>query len=75
MSVDACIEEYKILADDIFGHPRMACIRGPIPWLRDKYDGRTIQRAVQSVVSRRTTDDQRNMQVANFNTMPGLCRT
>ncbi len=75
MSVDECIKEYKKLSSDIFGHPRLASVRGPIPWLRDKYDGKTIQRAVEDVVERRMSKEERQSGAGNFNSPLGLCRT
>ena len=75
MSIDKCIDAYRKLAGDIFEHPRLASIRGPIFWPRDKYDGRTIQRAVEEVVNRRMSKSQREIGAGNFNSPPGLCRT
>lgn len=72
MSVKHAMEEYEKLAGDIFGHPRWASVRGPIPWLRDKYDGRTVQRAVEDVVERRMHISEREIGAGGFNSPPGL---
>jgi hypothetical protein len=75
MSVDDCMLEYEKLSDDIFGHPRWASVKGPIPWLRDKYNGETIQKAVEDVISRRMAPEERKAGAGSFNSPPGLCRT
>ena len=75
MSVENCIKEYKTLGEDIFGRPRWASIRGPIPWPRDKYDAKAIQKAVENVVKKRMSPGQRKAGAGNFNSPPGLCRT
>jgi len=75
MSVEDCMSEYEKLSGDIFGHPRWASVRGPIPWLRDKYDGKTIQRAVEDVMNRRMSPAERRFGTGNFSSPPGLCRT
>jgi hypothetical protein len=69
------MQEYEKLAGDIFGNPRIASIRGPVPWLRDKYNGKTIQKAVEDVIDRRMSKSERQVGAGNFNTPPGLCRT
>ncbi|KAI9843047.1 MAG: hypothetical protein M1837_006678 [Sclerophora amabilis] len=57
MPVDDALDEYQTLAGEIFGHPRIASVRpswrGPIPWPRDKYDGRRVVKVVNDVVNRR----------------------
>jgi hypothetical protein len=75
MSVDDCMEEYERLAGDVFGHRRWASVRGPIPWPRDKYDGKRIQRAVEAVMDRRMSPAERTVGAGNFSSPPGLCRT
>ncbi|RDW61321.1 hypothetical protein BP5796_11213 [Coleophoma crateriformis] len=75
MSINSCIEEYRILSGDIFGHPRMAHFRSPIFWPRDKYDGKLIEHAVEKVVHRRMSAAERELGAGNFNSPPGLCRT
>jgi hypothetical protein len=75
MCVDSCIQEYENLAGEIFGHPRIASILGPIPWPREKYDGTIIQSSVQKVINRHTSPKQRELGGTNFNTPPGACRT
>ncbi|KAE9988815.1 hypothetical protein EG328_007419 [Venturia inaequalis] len=75
MSVQDCMEEYERLSGDIFGHPRLASIRGPIPYWRDKYDGEKIQRAVEDVIKRRMSPEERTAGAGSFNCPRGLCRT
>ncbi|TLD38810.1 FabD/lysophospholipase-like protein [Venturia nashicola] len=75
MSVEDCMREYEKLSDDIFGHPRLASVKGPVPWLRDKYNGETIQKAVEDVISRRMSPEERKAGAGTFNSPPGLCRT
>ena len=75
MSIDDSIAEYHNLAGEIFDHPRWASVRGPIPWPRDKYDGKTIQYAVDNVVKRRMSYAERSIGAGNFNSAPGSCRT
>lgn len=75
MSVDACIREYENVGDQIFGHPRLLSIRGPIPFPRNKHSGKSIQEAIDKVVKRHTTVEQRGMYGgAYYDTPPGLCR-
>lgn len=75
MSVQDCMEEYERLSGDIFGHPRLASVRGPIPYWRDKYDGEKIQRAVEDVIKRRMSPEERIAGAGSFNSPRGLCRT
>jgi hypothetical protein len=75
MSVKHCMEEYEILSGDIFGHPRWASVRGPLPALRDKYDGERIQKAVEDVINRRMSEEERTAGAGSFNSPRGLCRT
>lgn len=75
MSVEDCISEYATLSESIFGHPRRASFRGPIPWPRDKYDGNTIRQAVVDVIDRRMSPAERKAGAGNFNSPPGQCRT
>jgi hypothetical protein len=75
MSVDDCITEYHTLTGDIFDHPRWASVRGPLFWPRDKYDGKRIQNAVENVVCRHMSEDERAIGAGTFRSPPGLCRT
>ena len=73
MNIDDCIEEYETLGGEIFGHPRIASIRGPIPAFRDKYDGAQLKRVVEKVVSRRL--DNTPGEVAYFSSHQSICKT
>jgi hypothetical protein len=53
----------------------LAHYRSPIFWPREKYNGRSIERAVEKVVSRRMLKTERQVGAGNFNSPPGLCRT
>ncbi|KAH0544750.1 hypothetical protein FGG08_001117 [Glutinoglossum americanum] len=53
MNINDCITEYETLGDQVFGHPRIASIRGPIPAFREKYDCTRLKRVVEGVVRRR----------------------
>src|ERR1700760_999716 len=75
MSVNDCIAEYKALCETVFGHRRLASIKGPFPWPRDKYDDRALQKAIDDVVMRRLSSNQRQVGGVNFNSPPGLCKT
>jgi hypothetical protein len=75
MSVKHCMEEYEILSGNIFGHPRWASVRGPLPALRDKYNGERIQKAVEDVINRRMSEEERMAGAGSFNSPRGLCRT
>ncbi|KAH0537476.1 hypothetical protein FGG08_005739 [Glutinoglossum americanum] len=73
MNIDDCIEEYEMLGGEVFGHPRIASIRGPIPAFRDKYDGAQVKRVVERVVSRRL--DIPPGEVAYFSSRQSICKT
>jgi hypothetical protein len=75
MPVVDCISEYKSLSQVVFGNPRIASVRGPLFWPRDKYDEKALQRAVEDVVLRRLSTSQRRIGGANFNSSPELCKT
>jgi hypothetical protein len=53
MPIDDCIEEYTEMGGRIFGSPRLFSLRGPIPWKREKYDDKELERAVRDVDRRR----------------------
>jgi hypothetical protein len=75
MSAEESIAEYQTLSAEIFSSPRWASVRGPVPWPRDKYNGKTIQNAVDNVVKRRMSPNERSIGAGNFNSPPGACRT
>ena len=49
MTVDDCIEEYKVLGDKIFAHPRPMAIGG-IPWPR--FSAKVLKSVIRDVTSR-----------------------
>ena len=49
MTVDDCIEEYKSLGEQIFGHPRRMAIGG-FPWHR--YSAKVLEKVIRGVTSR-----------------------
>jgi hypothetical protein len=75
MGIDECLKEYEDLGGRIFNNPRWASIRGPIPALRDKYDGAQLQRIIEEVVARRLPPKQLKVGGGNFNCAKELCRT
>jgi hypothetical protein len=75
MGIDECIEEYEKFGGDIFGHPRWASIRGPVPFPRDKYSGQRLQKVVEEVVARRLPPGQLLVGAGNFSSAPALCKT
>ncbi|OCL08373.1 FabD/lysophospholipase-like protein [Glonium stellatum] len=75
MGIDECIEEYEKFGGEIFGHPRWASIRGPIPFLRDKYSGERLQNVIEDVVARRLPPHQLLVGAGNFSSAPALCKT
>jgi hypothetical protein len=75
MGVDECLAEYENLAGEVFGRPRFFSYRGPLPALRNKYDGATMQRVVENVVTRRLTAAQVDIGGDNFSSPARLCKT
>lgn len=76
MGVDECLEEYRNLGGDIFGHPRWFSMRGPLLFPgREKYDGRRLQAAVEKVVERRSSPAQKAVGAGNFGSAKELCKT
>lgn len=55
MTVDDCIEEYKTLGKEIFGHPRRMA-RGGFPWHR--FNARTLEGVIRDVTSRHNVNDE-----------------
>ncbi|RAL64837.1 hypothetical protein DID88_001433 [Monilinia fructigena] len=53
MNIDDCIQEYENLGKEVFGYPRHFSIRGPIPFNREKYDHRKLEKVIKDVVERR----------------------
>lgn len=54
MSIDDCITEYETLGHKVFAHPRWFHFRSPLFWLRDKYDHRSLEKAIRDVIDRRS---------------------
>ena len=76
MTVDECIENFTKYANEIFGHPRIFSIRGPLPYPRAKYDSKTLDKAVQTVVNEYEQDKGRSIWRKNtFAAMDDHCKT
>ncbi|MCJ1342317.1 hypothetical protein MMC31_000499, partial [Peltigera leucophlebia] len=54
MSIDDCIAEYETLGPRVFAHPRLFHLRSPLFWPRDKYDHRSLEKAIRDVINRRS---------------------
>lgn len=54
MSIDDCIAEYETLGPKVFAHPRWLHLRSPLFWPRDKYDHRSLEKAIREVIDRRS---------------------
>lgn len=54
MSIDDCIVEYETLGPKVFAHPRWFHLRTPLFWPRDKYDHRSLEKAIRGVIDRRS---------------------
>lgn len=54
MSIDDCITEYETLGPKVFAHPRWLHLRSPLFWPRDKYDHRSLEKAIKEVIDRRS---------------------
>jgi len=49
LTVDQCLEEYKIIGEAIFAHPRKVHVKNKL-WLCSKFDWRNVERAMTQVV-------------------------
>ena len=54
MSIDDCIAEYETLGLKVFAHPRWFHLRSPLFWPRDKYDHRSLEKAIKDVINGRS---------------------
>lgn len=54
MSIDDCIAEYETLGPKVFAQSRWFHLRTPLFWPRDKYDHRSLEKAIREVVDRRS---------------------
>lgn len=54
MSIDDCITEYENLGPKVFAHPRRFHFRSPLFWPREKYDHRSLEKAIKEVIKRRS---------------------
>ncbi|KAH7317221.1 acyl transferase/acyl hydrolase/lysophospholipase, partial [Rhexocercosporidium sp. MPI-PUGE-AT-0058] len=78
MSIDECIDAYRTLGEEVFRKPRLASIRGPIPWLRPKFSHMKLEGVLHGIV-------QRHSGLASplgpapgnqpFRSPPGFCQT
>lgn len=73
MTVEDCVTAYETLADGVFGHPRYLHIKKP-PWIpRDKYDHKTLEKAIKEIVG---GNDHLGDREARFpQPCPDMCRT
>lgn len=55
MSIDDCIDEYETLGPKVFAHPRWFHLKSPLFWPRDKYDHRSLEKAIREVIDRRSS--------------------
>ena len=54
MNVDDCIEEYRTLGKEVFGHSRLFHLRSfPCFWPREKYNHKTLEGVIQGLIDRR----------------------
>lgn len=75
MGIDQCLEEYETFGGEIFGHPRWFSMRGPLPSLKEKYDGRRLRKAVEDVVEHRSSPEQKAVGAGYFGSAKELCKT
>ncbi|MCJ1349383.1 hypothetical protein MMC31_007623 [Peltigera leucophlebia] len=54
MSIDDCITEYETLGPKVFAHPRPFHLRTLRFWPCDKYDHRSLEKAIREVIDRRS---------------------
>ncbi len=63
-------------ATEVFSHPRVFSLRGPIPWLRPKYDRRTLEKAIRTVVKQYESDKNGSMwRRSTFAAFEDHCKT
>lgn len=73
MTIEECIDTYEILADRIFGNPRLFHIRRP-PWIpRDKYDHQPLEEVIREIVRERSPWGKTNTLFRQPN--EDMCRT
>jgi len=76
MTVDECIENFIKYAHEIFSHPRIFSIKGPIFWPRAKYNSQALERAVNAVVKQYEQDKDGSIWRRNsFAAVDDHCKT
>jgi hypothetical protein len=75
MNVEDCLLEYKTLGERIFGSPRMVSVRGPIPWLREKFSDKKLETVVKEFIERRAIVEPGEMAEHMFRSDEKRCRT
>jgi hypothetical protein len=82
MSVDEALDRYECLAGDIFGHPRLFSIRGPLPWWRPKHGSRRFENVLRKVIEEKQGREGAQQvrsgvfsRDPTFNSEPLMCRT
>ncbi|KAA8568084.1 hypothetical protein EYC84_008495 [Monilinia fructicola] len=74
MNIDDCIQEYENLGKEVFAHPRIFSIRGPIPFKRGKFDHRKLEKVIKDVVERRRLEGDQIAETM-YPSNPDRCRT
>ena len=75
LSVPDAMEEFIQIMEDVFGHPRLGSMRGPIPWLQGKYSQKRLGKAVKDMTYRQLRRAEAMVGAGSFQSLPGLCRT
>ena len=70
MTVDECLETYRDLAGEVFGHPRLLHFRNSL-WPKDKYDSKNLESIIERVVEQREGSGSAIFPQRNEN----MCRT
>jgi hypothetical protein len=72
MNIDDCIEEYEVLGEQIFGHPRPFSVHGLL-W--DKHDYKKLEHAAKHLVQQRLGVPEGHVGQSLFSSNEELCRT
>lgn len=75
MNIEDCLLEYRTLGDRVFGSPRKVSVRGPFPWLREKFNHKKLEAVVKEVIERRAIVEPGEMAEHHFKSEEKRCRT